>query len=143
VASRVRIVWLSWHLPNRGVGSDNRCVQSPARPTPHPRADLFPSDARVILPLRNPWRKRRAEGLGLSDVELSWFDDHVAMVTEGKPLDPGEGFPRTHAAELSQLDPSDARRAWLADRLAARVTIDPFALLDLAGAAQLALRVRW
>jgi hypothetical protein len=77
-------------------------VQSPARATPHPRADLFPSDARVILRLRNPW-----------------------------------------ILEVTQLDPSDARRAWLADHLAARVTVDPFALLGLAGTAQLTLRVRW
>src|SRR5580658_447883 len=81
-------------------------VQSPARPTPHPRADLFPSDARVILPSRNPSGKRRAEGLGLSDVELSSFDHHAAMVTEGRPLDPGEGFSRTQAVELTELDPS-------------------------------------
>jgi hypothetical protein len=65
------------------------------------------------------------------------------MVTEGKPLDPGEGLPRAHGVELTQLDPSDARRASLADRFAARVPVDAFALLDLAGAAQLTVRVRW
>jgi hypothetical protein len=65
------------------------------------------------------------------------------MVTKGKPLDPGESFRRTHGVELTQLDPADACRASLADRFAARVSVDPFALLDLAGTAQLTLRVRW
>ena len=65
------------------------------------------------------------------------------MVTEGKPFDPDEGFPHAHAVELTQLDPSDARRTSLADRFAARVSVDPFASLDLAVAAQLSVRVRW
>jgi len=64
------------------------------------------------------------------------------MATEGKPLDPGEGFPRTRGLELTQLDLSAARRALLADRFATQVSVDPFALLDRAGAAQLTLRVR-
>ena len=136
------------------IGSEDSCqtgapaatiagVQSPVRPTPHPRASLFLSEARVILPLRNPRKKRRAEGLDLSNVELSSFDDHVAMATEGKPLDPREAFLRTHGIELTQPDPWGARRASLADHFAARVSVDSFALLDLAGAAQLTLRVRW
>jgi hypothetical protein len=95
----------------------------------------------VILPLRNPRRKRRGEGLSLSDAELSSFDDHIAMVREGKPLYPGVGFPRTHCVERMQLDPSDARRPSPADRFAAHVC-DPFALLNRLGAAQLAFRVR-
>jgi hypothetical protein len=95
----------------------------------------------VILPLRNPRRKRRSEGLSLSDVELSSFDDDIAMVRKGKPLYPGVGLPCRHGVERMQLDPSDARRPSLADRFSAHVC-DPFALLNRLGAAQLALRVR-
>jgi hypothetical protein len=95
----------------------------------------------VILLLRSPRRKRRGEGLSLY-LELSWFDDRIAMMREGKPLYPGVDFPRTHGVERMQLDPSDARRPSPADRFAAQVSVDPFASLNRSAAAQLALRVR-
>jgi hypothetical protein len=118
-------------------------VQSPARPTPHPRAHPFLFDALVILPLANPRRKRKSGGRRITELELSSFDDPIALgVRDSKPLYPGVGFSRTPGVEPMQLDPSDSRRPSLADRFAARVLVDPFPFLSRLGAAQLVFRVR-
>jgi hypothetical protein len=117
-------------------------VQSPARPTPDPGANPFLSDAMVILPLGNPRRKRKSGGRRITELDPSSFDDPIAIaVRDGEPVYPGVGFSRTPGVEPMPLDSSASRRASRANRFAAQVLVDPFALLHRLGAAQLAFRV--
>jgi hypothetical protein len=97
----------------------------------------------VILPWRNPRRKRNGGGRRITQLELSSFDHPIAIVErDGKPLDASVGFSRTHGVEPMQLDPSDSRRPSLADGFAALLLVGPFVLLNRLGAAQLVFRVR-
>ena len=112
-------------------------VRGPSQPPVAPSGNPFQPGAMVILTLGNPrenfWGAILAltlEGLSLCGMELSSFDDCVAMVKEGDPFSPGIVFFPMHRVERMELDLPDAGLPSLAQRFAAKTGIDPAAALS-------------
>jgi hypothetical protein len=90
----------------------------------------------VILTLGNPREKFwgailavTCKGLSLSGIELSSFDDRIAMVKDGEPFSPGVVFFPMHRVERMELYLPEAGLPSLAQRFASRTGIDPAIVL--------------
>jgi len=93
----------------------------------------------VVVTLGNPREKfwgavlaLTAEGLSVSGIELSSFDDLIAMIKDGEPFTPSVVFFPMHRIERLELDLPEGAISSLAQRFAAKTGLDPAAVLTRA-----------
>jgi hypothetical protein len=123
-------------LPNTGLRSDNRWVQNASRTPANPGETPFQPGAMVVVTLGNPREKfwgailaLSAEGLSVSGIELSSFDDLIAMIKEGEPFSPSVVFFPMHRIERLELDLPEGAISSLAQRFAAKTGLEPATVL--------------
>jgi hypothetical protein len=115
--------------------------QRPSQPPATSSGDPFHPGAMVILTLGTPREKFwgailavTPEGLSLSGIELTSFDDRIAMIKDGEPFSPGVVFFPMHRVERMELDLPDAGLPSLTQRFASKTGIDPIIVLSRDGA---------
>ena len=93
----------------------------------------------VVVTLGNPREKfwgavlaLMPEGLSVSGIELSSFDDLIAIIKEGEPFAPSVVFFPMHRVERLELDLPEGAISSLAQRFAAKTGLDPAAVLTSA-----------
>jgi hypothetical protein len=117
-------------------GNDQNDLQSPSQLPATPSGNPFHPGAMVILTLGAPREKFwgailavTPEGLSLAGIELSSFDDRIAMIKDGEPFSPGVVFFPMHRVERMELDLPDGELPSLTQRFASKTGIDPTTLL--------------
>ena len=122
-------------LPNSCSTATIAVVPSPPIP-PEISAHPFSSGAIVVLTLGNPREKfwgallaLHLAGVSLSGIELSSFDDCVAMLKDGEPFSPGVVFFPMHRVERMELDLPEGDMPSLAQRFAAKTGLDAVTIL--------------
>jgi hypothetical protein len=90
----------------------------------------------VVVNLGNPREKfwgailaLSAEGISVSGIELSSFDDLIAMIKEGEPFTPSVVFFPMHRVERLELDLPEGAISSLAQRFEAKTRLAPAAVL--------------
>jgi hypothetical protein len=90
----------------------------------------------VVVNLGNPREKfwgailaLTAEGISVSGIELSSFDDLIAIIKEGEPFTPSVVFFPMHRVERLELDLPEGAISSLAQRFAAKTGLAPAAVL--------------
>ena len=102
-----------------------------AQPSSSIAENPFHVGSMVIATLGNPREKfwgailaLTPEGLSLCGIELASFDDLVSMVKEGDPFSPAVVFFPMHRIERIDLDLADGDIPSLADRFAAKTSLN-------------------
>ncbi len=128
-----------------GSDSDNRCMAKYSRRDDEtsaahaPVSDPFSPGSMVVVTLGNPHDKfwgvilaLAPEGLSISGIELSSFEDFVVMVKDGEPFSPAVVFFPMHRIERVELDLPDGNLSSLSQRFSAKTARDPAELLGSA-----------
>jgi hypothetical protein len=94
-------------------------------------ASPFQAGAIVVVTLGNPREKLwgsvlalTSEGLSLCGIEITSFDDVMAMVKAGEPFSPGVLFFPMHRIERLELDLAEGSIPSLSERFAARTGLE-------------------
>ncbi len=97
----------------------------------------FRPGALVIATLGNPREKfwgallaLNPEGLSLCGIELASFEDLISMVKDGEPFTPSHIFFPMHRIERIELDLPDGNIPSLAQRFAAKTSLDAVQVLS-------------
>jgi hypothetical protein len=132
-------------VPNEVQNNVQNDAQNDPQSSSQPQATFcgnpFHPGAMVILTLGTPREKFwgailavTPEGLSLSGIELSSFDDRIAMIKDGEPFSAGVVFFPMHRVERMELDLADSGLPSLTQRFASKTGIDPTIVLPRSGA---------